>query len=181
MAERSRKQKSRPRKNGRAKGEIRDGPPPGVVGIGDNVPDEVYERAIERITKTSAALETAKAKHRQAYSEAKDDGCNIDSLKLALKLHNKRDHGTVLIDYTTAGRILKIMDSPLATQLSLFQDLANKPSPYAEGEQAGKAAVDAGDNPHKPGSAAFLAWTEGWEHGQQHNREKIGKSDAAVH
>ena len=52
--------------------------------IGHNVPDEVIERHVRKITQTGAALETAKGKHRQAYADAKDDGVNTDALKLAL-------------------------------------------------------------------------------------------------
>ena len=138
--------------------------------IGHNVPDEVIERHVRKITQTGAALETAKGKHRQAYADAKDDGVNTDALKLALKLHLKRDHGVVVTDYADAGRILKIMDSPLATQLDLFQELnAAEPPPYAEGLKAGKNAEDAQNNPHKPGTDPFQRWAEGWAAGQSEN------------
>ena len=182
MAERARKKvkaKAKSKTGAKAKA-LETKAKPARTGIGHNsgtIPDETIERHVRKITQTGAALETAKGKHRQAYADAKDDGVNTDALKLALKLHLKRDHGVVVTDYADAGRILKIMDSPLATQLDLFQDLnAAEPPPYAEGLKAGRNAEDAQNNPHKPGTDPFQRWAEGWGAGQIENQERLAST-----
>ena len=172
MAERARskaKKASKSKtKSARAKTEA---PPP---SIGHNVPDEVIERHVKKITQTGAALETAKGAHQSAYAKAKEDGVNTDALKLALKLHGKRDHGVVVTDYADTGRILKLMGSPLATQLDMFQDLnAAEPPPYAEGLKAGRNAEPPENNPHKAGTEKFVRWAEGWAGGQAENADKF--------
>jgi hypothetical protein len=158
-------------------------------GIGHNggVPDEVYLRYLPKIATASVALEKAKKVYdqrkgelRQIFGAAKEDGCNIDAIRRARDL-NDQDLATVAMDYADTGRVLRLMRSPLATQLDLFADI-ERPAPvnaFVAGQRAGLQAVDAEENPHKPGSEEFVQWAEGWADGQATNGEKFKEAQAA--
>lgn len=161
-------------------------------GIGDNsgihaVPDETILRAIETLRTKKRAMkkvqeefDQVKGVYRSARKKAKADGLNMDAFDLIEALENQ-DQGSVLINHADAGRYLKLTESPLALQMELFQNLsapAPKVDANLQGQQAGKNAEDAENNPFQAGSEDFVAWAEGWATGQQMNAEKIGKSGA---
>lgn len=149
-------------------------------GIGHNsgggIPDEIYERHLAKIDTTAKAMEKAKeafdqAKgvHQSAYKTAKNDGCDIDAIRLARKL-DKQDHGVTQVTYANVARVLNIMGSPLgAEQLDLFGSIV-EPSPAVDvalqGQNAGKNGEPMTNNPWPPGSEDFQVWHENWTLGQ---------------
>lgn len=145
----------------------------GKRGIGDNsgqIPDEVYERHLKKIEQTAKAMDKAKLEydqakgvHQSAYKAAKGDGCNIDAIKLARKL-DELDAGTVAIEYSECGRILKLMKSPLSIQLSLFEEIEIPKDVQAatDGKNAGALSAPRDSNPHKAGTPEFAAWDENY-------------------
>lgn len=173
----------------RAKGEKKNGagkaakslrkalraPKPGEAGHNSGVvPDEVYDRHLKKIDLTAKALDKAKevydqarGVHRSAFKAAKDDGVNIDAVRLARKL-DKLDLGVVATDYSDTGRVLRLMKSPLAEQLNLFADVAPPApvNPVLAGEHAGKNNAPSDENPYSPGSEPFQMWHDGWLRGQ---------------
>jgi hypothetical protein len=143
--------------------------------VGGNVADEVYRRWLGKIDVAEAAYdranETAKSRKgelRQIYATAEEDGCNITSIKDARKKH-KQDHATVAQDYADTGRVLRIMKSPLAIQLQLFDPVDWSPETRAalEGELAGRRGDPIEQNPNTPGSPAFQAYDAAWRKGQK--------------
>jgi hypothetical protein len=165
------------------KGKRRAAAGPGHNGgpNGSNVSDELYRRYLDKINTAEAAYDRAherakslKGELRSIYSAAKDDGLNIDAVKEARAKH-KLDHTTVAQDFKDVGRVLRIMKSPLATQLSLFDAPQWPPEVEAKiaGTMAGRNAEPVDNNPHNPGTAEFNSWRAGWDDGQQENREKL--------
>lgn len=152
-------------------------------GRGDNsgdhaVPDEVYERHLSKIDSTAKAMEKAKeaydqAKgvHQSAYKAAKNDGCDIDAIRLARKL-DKQDAGVTQVTYANVSRVLNIMGSPLGSQqLDLFGSIAQpevqaKVDPGAQGLNAGRNGENRGNNPFNPGTPEFEQWDGSWIKGQ---------------
>lgn len=151
------------------------------AAIGDNsgdheVPDEVYQRHLKIIDNTATAMRRAKeaydqkrGEHRAAYKLAKDDGLDIEAIKLARKL-DESDHGIVVTTYSNTGRILSLMRSPLAEQLDLFQDMAPVVKKAEEegvdqslaGAHAFSNAEPISNNPHIPGTMKFGQWEAGY-------------------
>jgi hypothetical protein len=164
MAERARAKKSKANGSGKA---------------GHNsgqVPDEVYDRWLAKIDtaekaadKVKALFDSAKGRLQSVYKAAKEDGCNTTAIKRARKLH-REDHAQVTIDYTDTGRVLRILNSPLATQLELFGEIEHPAavSAWLAGTQAGKSGAPVDDNPHTPGSSVFEEWLSGHKHGVAH-------------
>lgn len=106
---------------------------------------------------------------------AKKAGFNLDAYDINVKLENL-DMGKVQVDYADAGRYLKVRGSPLAEQLMLFQNMetpAPKVDANLQGQQAGKNAENAENNPFKPGTDEFVSWAEGWATGQAMNADKF--------
>jgi hypothetical protein len=143
--------------------------------IGGNVPDEVYRRWLSKIEHAEAVYDRAqdqaksrKGELRQIYAAAEEDGCNIDAVKEARKKH-KLDHATVAQNYADTGRVLRIMKSPLAIQLQLFEPVDWSPETRAalEGELAGRRGDPIEQNPNTPGSPAFQAYDAAWRKGQK--------------
>jgi hypothetical protein len=150
-------------------------------GRGDNsgdhaVPDEVYQRHLRAIERTASAMDKAKeaydqtrGEHRAAYKVAKDDGCDIEAIKLARKL-DETDHGIVVVTYSNTGRILQLMRSPLAIQMDLFADMAPVVKKMEdEGVDQALAGAHAfsneepiDNNPHIPGTMKFGQWEAGY-------------------
>lgn len=148
---------------------------------GSNVSDEIYSRYLGKIETAEAAYDRAaerakslKGELRSVYSAAKDDGVNIDAVKEARAKH-KLDHTTVAQDFKDVGRVLRLMKSPLATQLSLFDAPQWPPEVEAKlaGTMAGRNAEPVDNNPHNPGTAEFNSWRAGWDDGQGENRESL--------
>lgn len=156
----------------------------GRRAIGDNsgkfhaVPDETIVRAIDTLRtkkramkKVQEELDQLKGVYRSARKKAKSDGLNLDAFDLIEALENQ-DQGTVLVNHADAGRYLRLTESPLATQMELFQNLeapAPKVDVALQGQQAGKEGAPADANPHTPGSDDFVIW---------HDNHKIGVKQA---
>lgn len=150
-------------------------------GRGDNsgehgVPDEVYDRHLKAIDRTARALDKAqeelnqkRGEHRSAYKLAKDDGCDIEAIKLARKL-DQTDHGIVIVTYSNTGRVLQLMRSPLAEQLDLFASMAPVVEKMKEegvdqvlaGAHAFSNEEPMDNNPHIPGTMKFGQWEAGY-------------------
>lgn len=151
----------------KAVGKGHNGPP-------SNVPDSVYldwlkqigpaEKAVEA---AAALLKSRKGKLGNIYKAAKGDGCNTDAIRAA-RHHDRLDHLQVTQDYTDTGRVLRLMESPLATQFSLFNQ-PDWPEPVSialAGFAAGKRGDDINSCPHTPGSEQDSIWRENWRKGQ---------------
>lgn len=148
-----------------------------------SVPDEVYERHLSKIDSTAHAMDKAKVEydqakgvHQSAYKAAKEDGCDIDSIRIARKLDGQ-DHGATVITYANVARVLNLMDSPLGSkQLDLFGAIV-QPAPKVDanlqGQQAGKNAEPAENNPFTPNTDDFVSWAEGWATGQSMNMDEF--------
>jgi hypothetical protein len=148
---------------------------------GGNVPDEVYRRWLSKIENADNIYEKAKDRAKSLkgelgaiYSAAKEDGCNIDAIKEARAKH-KLDHLTVAQDYDDMGRVLRLMKSPLAVQLKLFEEVERSPEANAAmaGELAGRRGDPVDDNPHPPGTELFVTWRANWDKGQQALQETL--------
>lgn len=113
--------------------------------------------------------------YRAARKLAKKEGLNLSAFDINLKLE-KMDMGQVHQDYADAAELLRLTDSPLATQLSLFQNLL-APEPVVDvalqGLNAGKNAEPIDNCPYKPGTEDYIKWRDNWEIGQQQNREGL--------
>lgn len=112
--------------------------------------------------KANAEAKQVKGVYQSARKAAKKNGLNIDAYTQARDL-DRQDHGRVLVDAADAGRYLRIMKSPLALQMDLFQNLEAPPPTVdvaLQGQQAGKNAEPASNNPYTPGSDDFNIWAE---------------------
>lgn len=141
--------------------------------MGDNsgkIPDEVYERHLAKIDTTGKAMDKAKeaydqAKgvHQSAFKAAKGDGCDIDAIRLARKL-DKQDAGVTQVTYANAARVLNLMGSALGEeQLNLFGSIVEPPPKVdvaLQGQQAGKNAEPASNNPYLQGTEDHVIWSE---------------------
>lgn len=113
----------------------------------------------------------AKALLGNRYKAAKESGVDTDALKTAIEL-GERSTAEVVAETRNLARYLKILESPLADkQLSLFSlinDAAGPAplEPLLQGEHAGKNGESIDSCSHKPGSAEFEMWNEGWRKGQ---------------
>jgi len=156
-------------------------------GVGDNsggdVPTEVYERHLGVISTRRNAMqraqETAKQRtgeYRSALRAAKEDGCNTDAMLLAHKL-DKMDPIEVALLYRDTGRVLRLDESKLATQLNLFADVAAPApeNPVLAGEAAGKRGDPRESNPHLPGSNDYVLYDSAWQQGQESIAATLGR------
>jgi len=160
-------------------------------GIGDNsglhaVSDEVIERHLLTLKAKKKALDKivadykedldqARGVYRSARKLAKKEGVNLKGFDIMVGVEGQ-DMGHVQVDYADAGRYLRITDSPLAKQLNLFQNMEAPEPPInalLQGEQAGKNAEPAENNPHTPGSEYFQQWADGWAKGQKANMDSM--------
>jgi len=170
MAERVRlNRKSKSKSNGKANSR----------GLG-GVPDEVYQRWMKRIELAQTAVDRAqkplkskKGELSAIYKAAKADGVNVDAVKTAFKKH-KLDHLQVAMDYRDTGRVLRLMESPLAVQMSLFgNQLPDLVNVALEGKLAGELGVDVNQCPYKPGTEEFVAYHDAWGKGQAELRDTL--------
>ncbi len=150
---------------------------------GGELPDEVYERHLRSIDSKWRARQKAHAEFKQKDGEyraakklAKDDGCNIGAIDLARDL-DKRDQADVALLYRDTGRVLRLMESNLATQLELFAgiDLPDPESPVLAGEAAGKRGDPRDNNPHRPGTDEYEQYDVAWQKGQEALAGALGR------
>ncbi len=149
--------------------------------LGGRDKEEIYARWLSKIEHADViyqrANEQAKSRRgelRAIYAAAKEDGCNIDAIKEARAKH-KLDHLTVAQDYDDMGLVLRVMQSPLATQLSLFEPVKRDDETTASmaGELAGRRGDPIDENPHTPGTQLYETWRAGHDRGQAALRETL--------
>lgn len=155
------------------------------------VPDDLIlshmakvDRTAREMDKIKEAYDQAKGVHQSAFKAAKEAGVPIDALKAARKLM-KRDAGEVVQEFAMVGRILTLAKHDLgAGQLDLFGGISAATvaavDPKQQGVMAGRGGEPAENNPLTPGTEEFVAWAEGWEAGQQENREKFKRGGASL-
>ena len=168
--------KAAKQRRARAVGKGHNGPP-------SNIPDATYLEWLkqigpaEKLVEAAAALlKSRKGKLSNVYKAAKADGCNIDAIKSA-RHQDRLDHLQVTQDYVETGRVLRLMESPLATQFSLFNQPA-WPEPVSialAGHAAGKRGDDINSSPHTPGSDNDSIWRENWKKGQNETVETLAE------
>lgn len=100
--------------------------------------------------------------YRSALKAAKKNGIDTDAY-VGARDKNRADHGKVITQAANEGRYLRVMNSPLATQMMLFQNL-EEPAPAVDvalqGQMAGKGGEPESNNPYVPGSDDFAIWDE---------------------
>lgn len=155
------------------------------------VSDDVILSHMAKIDRTGKDMAKAKEEydqkkgvHQSAFKAAKEVGIDIDALRFTRKTM-KRDAGVVVQEFAQVHRMLTLAKHELgADQLDLFGGITAATvaavDPKQQGIMAGRNAEPADVNPHKPGSEEFVTWAEGWEAGQQENREKFKGTGAAI-
>jgi hypothetical protein len=153
----------------------------------DLPPDEVFQRHLDKIRpavgKLARMVETARKQRAvvsDLYERAEKDGCNRKGFKGAVALLIKPAE-EVAIEQRTTGRILRIAEHALVIDHGLFPDLPfapRPPTPYHAGLAVGRAAGSLDENPHKPGSEAFVEWRDGHAAGQRSNQDSLRQASA---
>lgn len=124
----------------------------------------------EKISAIEKRMEAAKAKydqikgeHRSAYAVVKQDAIDVEGFKIARKLHAE-DHGIVVTTYANVGTYLAAIQSELATQLDLFQELSNAPPHNATlaGAHAFRSGNDRTTNPYQQGTDQYVDFDAAW-------------------
>lgn len=122
--------------------------------------------------KDNEVASQSKGVYRSALKAAKKNGIDTDAY-VGAREKNRADHGKVITQAANEGRYLRIMNSPLATQMNLFQNLET-PAPAVDvalqGQMAGKNAEPESNNPYNPGTDDYMIWAE---------NHKIGIGQAA--
>lgn len=132
----------------------------------------------DRLAKTKTAYDKVKGEHRAAYAVVKQDGIDVDALKLARQLH-KEDHGIVVTTYAKVGDYLAAIKSELATQMDLFQSLEIQPPKDAAmaGVHAFKNKEPRSNNPYKQGTEEYVSFDNAW----MAEGGKVDLNDTAEH
>ncbi len=79
-------------------------------------------------------------------------------------------------EYSNVGRILRLMQSPLALQLDLFRppDWPEPVNANLQGYRIGRSGGDVvSECPYEPGTDAFVAFRAGYDTGQQENQQSL--------
>lgn len=112
---------------------------------------------------------------RNRYKVAKNDGADIEALKLALKLA-KRTSGEVVTEHRAVRRIILLMNLPIGHQFDLFK-VGGDDEAAAEGKPNGMDAELQGqaayrnsepivNNPFTQGTEDYFNWSQGWRNAQ---------------
>lgn len=186
-----------------AKKATEEAPTPKSGPVGANVTDAELEKAIKGLMSEQKDLDEAQkevksinGRIRNKYKELKKKGVNTDALSFALKQNKLDDQGNNFMAWF-AGRIAKVMNLPIGSQLSLLEPekggvdaggsgkglkeeavpltdtagLLGKAAAHGAGIDAGRAAKPR----FVPGKwKAYEAdWLRGWEDGQRDNAAKL--------
>lgn len=140
-----------------------------------------YDEARDETSKRSGVL-------RNRYKVAKEDGVDIESLKLALKLA-KRTSGEVVTEHRNVGRYIRLMSLPIGTQFGLFEVPADKEAegadrgPAMDAELQGQASYRNSEprenNPFQPGTQEHVDWGQGWNNAQTHTAMSMKPGNGA--
>jgi uncharacterized protein (UPF0335 family) len=124
---------------------------------------EDAQAAVERAAKP---LKSRKSELSNIYKAAKAEGVDTDAIVEAFGL-DKQDHLDVATKYANTGRVLRLMKSSLAVQMDLFRgtDLPVAVTAAIAGRRAG-AEGRPNENPHDPGSDAFVAYEDEYTRAQ---------------
>lgn len=120
--------------------------------------------AIEtRMAAAKLKYDQIRGEHRSRYALVKQDQIDVEGFKLARKLHAE-DHGIVVSTYANVGTYLAAIQSELATQLDLFQELSQAPPHNATlaGAHAFRSGNDRQTNPYPTGSAEYADFDNSW-------------------
>lgn len=162
------------------------------------ISDEALARHIDLIQ--AAELEYDEARDatavksgilRNRYKVAKNDGADIEALKLALKLA-KRTSGEVVTEHRNVGRIIRLMNLPIGHQFNLFSvpedeaaEAAGKPNAMdaeLQGQAAYRNSEPVINNPFQPGTQEHVDWRQGWNNAQTATARNMGgAAEAAAH
>lgn len=161
------------------------------------VSDEAMLRHIELIQ--AAELEYDEARDvtaqrsgvlRNRYKVAKNDGVDIEALKLALKLA-KRSAGEVVTEHRNVGRIIRLMNLPIGHQFDLFKvagdDEAEPGKSTAmdaelQGQHAYSNSEPITNNPFDPvhDTDRYNEWRSGWINAQNAKARSLARTGDAI-
>lgn len=147
-----------------------------------DIPDEVRQRHLNAVEQADLAVERARkplkaalTRRQAALKAATDDGVNVDGLQDARKL-TKRDRIDVMQRYKETGHFLRLLESPLVTQLELFKvgEWPETVSINLQGYRIGKmgGSFDA-ECPHPPGTDQYIQFKAGYDTAQQELQEQL--------
>lgn len=159
---------------------------PAIVNVGQpNVSAEIIQRARRERMDSRAALETAKARHRNVGKKIESWGLDLKQLDKAIEI-SRRDPDDLHDDFAVFIRYCRVLQIPLGTQLTLFDlelpedsvsvTAAEEDAAWDAGQQgkiAGRNGEPSTNNPHAPGSLAFTAWSEGHRRGATERAEGL--------
>lgn len=164
------------KKGGRTK------PPASVTAqaLAGNVPDDTYRIHLDALMqlrgdmkKRQEELNAARGAYRARMKVAKSDGCNIDAIAAAL-VERDKDQTERKLYYRDFGRVLRMLNVPVGTQLGLFDGDADVKAMDGDGpmtpdmaEKAGYDACRAGvpnsNNQFEAGTEEHQRWRIGWD------------------
>lgn len=140
------------------------------------------DRLFSSYEKDNEVAKQSKGVYNSALKAAKKNGIDTDAY-VAARDKNRADHGRVITQAANEGRYLRVMNSPLATQMMLFQNL-EEPGPAVDvalqGQMAGKGGEPIDNNPHTPGGDDWAVWNENHAIGVGQVTKALTKGDKAA-
>jgi hypothetical protein len=142
-----------------------------------NVPPDVFIRHYKEIRETKHAHHDTGMAVARAKKAAKADGIDLDALKLLEKFADL-DTDEAELQLQHLRQYAAWIELPIGSQLNFFADAkAPTANPQAEefrewsaggvGFDAGKAGHTRDTNPHRAGSAEYVAWDKSWSNGNK--------------
>lgn len=147
------------------------------------ISDEALDRHIRLIKAAEGEWREARDKAselqgvlRNRYKVAKNDGVDIEAMKLAFRIA-ERPSGEFVSEHRNVGRYLRAMSAPVGTQFGLFDflDAKAEAAPQDEksieaeatlaGEHAGLNGEPKENNPHTAGTPQWFGWNNGHQIG----------------
>lgn len=169
------------------KGNKHNGPPAG--GMSDEE-KKSWQNKLSRARKDwddkHEEAKSAKGVYDNVCKAAKKVGFAVDAWKDAREL-DKDDHGSVQQHYANVGDQLRVMNSNLATELNLFQDIdprfaeGDDEAPAVKGLKCGRAGNSIDENPYTPGTEDYEAFRGNWFKGNDERLEQLKASGQLSH
>lgn len=152
--------------------------PPGLTDDAIRDWQTKLDRSYKKVTDAQDEGRSANGVYRSMLKEAAKQGLDKQAYIDARAL-DREDHGHVQVRFANVGRYLRVRESNLATQLSLFQDIempevdGTDEAAAVKGLKAGRSGlVNQDANPYRPGSEDFQAWSNNWSQGQKELAEE---------